>query len=230
MRTGLYAGLGILLSCVLLETAGAAMVSAAGSGAGVDPGVYTGLMPTWIGDLTLLCIAVGAVAANALNIYSGAMSFMSLGVRLPLHRARAMVAVAFGALGFVLALFGLKNAGQNYENFLLVIAYWIGPWLGVVLVDRYLRRGTSPEELGATATDTSYSNWAGPISMAVGMVLSIWLFSNQTKYAGLVVKHVPGVGDITFLVGFVIAGALYLLLYPALARTGTKQESATIGS
>jgi NCS1 nucleoside transporter family len=210
---GVYAALGIFVSCVVLESAGAAMVSAAGKAANVDPGVYTGLMPDVIGKLTLLCIAVGAVAANALNIYSGAMSFLALGVKLPPRRARAMVAIIFGVCGFVLALFGLKNAGQNYENFLLVIAYWIGPWLGVVLVDRFLRRGT---DVTAVALDTRYANWAGPIAMFVGMVVSIWLFSNQTKYVGVVPKAHGGVGDITFLVGFLVAGALYAVLPKAL--------------
>lgn len=206
---GVYAGLGIFVSCVILESAGAAMVSAAGKAAAVDPGVYTGLMPTFLGKLTLLCIAIGAVAANALNIYSGAMSFLALGVRLPPRRARMIVASVFGVLGFILAIFGLKNAGQNYESFLLVIAYWIGPWLGVVFVDRYLRRGT---DVTSVALDKSYINWAGPIAMAVGIVVSIWLFSNQTKYIGLVPNAHGAFGDITFLVGFVVAGGLYAVL------------------
>jgi NCS1 nucleoside transporter family len=211
---GLYAATGIFVSCVVLETAGAAMVSAAGKSAAVDPGVYTGLMPTWIGDLTLLCIALGAVAANALNIYSGAMSFLALGIKLPPRRARAISAIVFGVCGFVLAAFGLKNAGENYQNFLLVIAYWIGPWLGVVLVDRYLRRGT---DVTAVATDTRYTNWAGPIAMLVGMVISIWLFSNQTKYVGVIPDAHGAVGDITFLVGFAVAAALYAVLPKKLA-------------
>jgi NCS1 nucleoside transporter family len=210
---GRYAALGVLVSCVVLEAAGAAMVSAAGASANVDPGIYTGLMPTWIGKLTLLCIAIGGVCANALNIYSGAMSFLSLGVVLPPRRARAIVACVFGVLGLVLALFGLKNAGTNYENFLLVIAYWIGPWLGVVLTDRLLRGAEDPRLL---ALDRRFTNWAGPIAMLVGMVLSIWLFSNQTKYMGLVVKHHPGVGDITFLVGFGVSAVLYAVLRKAL--------------
>ncbi|MDQ6642093.1 MAG: cytosine permease [Actinomycetota bacterium] len=216
---GLYAGLGVFLSCVLLETGGAAMVSAAGKTANVDPGVYTGLMPTWLGDLTLLCIAVGAVAANALNIYSGAMSFLSLGIRLPLRRARAVVAIVFGVFGLILALIAIENPKVNYENFLLVIAYWIGPWLGVVLTDRYLRRGTPSAELGAVATDRSYTNWAGPIAMAVGIVVSIWLFSNQTKYVGVLPKAHPGIGDITFLVGFAVAAVLYLVLPKRLGQS-----------
>ena len=51
-----WAFLGLFLSCVLLETAGAAAMSAASKPA-IDPGVFTGLMPTWLGKLVLLCIA-----------------------------------------------------------------------------------------------------------------------------------------------------------------------------
>jgi NCS1 nucleoside transporter family len=216
---GVYAGLGVLISCVVLESAGAGMVSAAGKAADVDPGVYTGLMPTWLGDLTLLCIAIGAVAANALNIYSGAMSFLALGIKIPLHRARAVVALMFGVFGLILALIAIENPAVNYENFLLIIAYWIGPWLGVVLTDKYLRRNMPQAEVNAVATDPSYRNWAGPIAMLAGMVISIWLFSNQTKYVGVVPTAHPGIGDITFLVGFVVAAVLYVVLPKRLNRT-----------
>jgi purine-cytosine permease-like protein len=204
---GVYAGLGIFVSCVLLESAGAAMVSAAGKAAAVDPGVYTDLLPDWLGKLTLLCIAIGAVCANALNIYSGAMSALTLGLVLPPRRARAIVAIVFGALGLTLALFGIKNAGQNYENFLLIIAYWIGPWLGVVIADRWQRRG---QDFSVLALNDHFKNPRGIVAMALGMIISIWLFSNQAKYVGYVVEHHPGIGDITFLVGFVLSAGIYL--------------------
>ena len=211
---GLYAALGVVISCIVLESAGAAMVSAAGKSADVLPGVYSGLMPTWLGDLTLLSIAVGAVCANVLNIYSGAMSCLALGIRLPVRRARAIVACVFGVLGFILALYAIVNPGVNYENFLLIIAYWIGPWLGVVLTDRWLRRRTPLPVISALAMDTGRRVvWAGPIAMALGIGISIWLFSNQTKYVGAVPSAHPGVGDITFLVGFVIAVVVYAVLY-----------------
>ena len=204
---GVYAGLGIFVSCVLLESAGAAMVSAAGKAADVDPGVYTDLLPGWLGKLTLLCIAVGAVCANALNIYSGAMSALTLGLVLPPRRARAIVAIVFGALGLALALFGIQNAGHNYENFLLIIAYWIGPWLGVVIADRWQRRG---QDFTVLALNDHFKNPRGIVAMALGMIVSIWLFSNQAKYVGYVVHHHPGLGDITFLVGFVLSAGIYL--------------------
>jgi NCS1 nucleoside transporter family len=206
---GLWSALGIFWSCSLLEIAGAGVVTA-GQHA-LDPSAFTNLLPTWLGKLTLLAVVIGAVAANALNVYSGAMSFMALGVRLPTHAARAAVSLVLGVIGLVVAFGGLNDVSK-YEDFLLVIAYWIGPWLGVVFVDRWLRRGTNIQEL---LGDRRYLNWAGPISMAIGIVVSIWLFSNQTKYQGVIVKSHPGVGDITFEVGFLIAAVLYFVLFMA---------------
>ena len=46
--------------------------------------------------------------------------------------------------------------------------------------------------------------------MAVGAGVSIWLFSNQTKYTGLVPTHFPSTGDLTFEVGFVLTAVIYL--------------------
>ncbi len=97
-------------------------------------------------DLVLLSIAVGAIAANVLNIYSGSMSFVTLGIKLRLSLRRAIAAVGFGLAGFVVALIGLNDISK-YENFLLIIAYWIGPWLAVFFTDQILRRGNHADLL-----------------------------------------------------------------------------------
>jgi NCS1 family nucleobase:cation symporter-1 len=204
-----WSGLGVFVSCVVLEMAGAASATAASSSAalGNPTGSFTGHLPTVLADLTLLAIALGAVAANVLNIYSGALSFVAMGIRLPLALRRAITALVFGVIGFIVALTGLHDAGAKYTNFLLLIAYWIAPWLAVVLCDQWLRRGTDDEGL---LFKTGYTNWAGPVSMIIGMGVSIWLFSNQTEYVGLVPKHHASVGDITFEAGFVITAVIYL--------------------
>jgi NCS1 family nucleobase:cation symporter-1 len=49
--------------------------------------------------------------------------------------------------------------------------------------------------------------------MAVGMAVSIPLFSNQTKYVGYFPKHHGGFGDLTFEVGFVVSALVYAVLY-----------------
>ncbi|SEP69911.1 purine-cytosine permease family protein [Microlunatus flavus] len=209
----LFAGLGCFLSCCLLEIAGAAVVTAGQTE--VNPSSFTALLPSFLGKLTLLAVCLGAVAANVLNVYSGAMSFMALGVRLGLKQARAVVAVVFGILGLVVASFGLRNAGASYEAFLLVIAYWIAPWLGVVYADRLLRRG---QEIAVVAQDTAHRNLAGVVAMVLGLVVSIPLFSNQELYTGPVPKANGNAGDLTALVGFVVAAVAYVLLFRALGR------------
>jgi purine-cytosine permease-like protein len=199
---------------VLLETFGAAAFTALGGNFSDNPtGDFTGLLPTWLGDLTLLGIAIGAIAANALNIYSSAISFAAMGIKLPTPSIRAVIAVVMGLAGFVVAAIGLNHIG-SYENFLLVIAYWVGPWLGVVFTDRVIRRYRDGE---AIYSDASFKNWAGPIAMLVAAVVSILLFSNQQFYTGVVVKAAPGIGDMTFIVGFLLAALLYALLLKPLA-------------
>lgn len=212
LPVALWAGLGVFVSCVFLEVAGAAVYTAGKSA--IDPGSFTGLLPTWLAKLSLLAVALGAIAANALNIYSGSLSFMTLGIRIPTNIARAVVAVVFGVAGFIVALNALNDPSQ-YENFLLIISYWIGPWLGVVLTDRLLRRGQDTLPL---LIRRSFTNWAGPIAMAVAGVVSIWLFANQSDYVGLVPKHHPAFGDLTFEVGFVGAALIYVLLFPVFGR------------
>jgi purine-cytosine permease-like protein len=209
--TGLYAGLGVFVSCVLLETVGAGAATLVDPGAALgDPtGSFTGNLPSVTANLTLLAIALGAISANALNVYSGAMSFVALGVTLPLAARRAISALGFGLIGFVVALTGLDDAGAKYESFLLVIAYWIGPWLGVVFADQYLRRG---QEIAGFLYDRSYSNWKGLLSFVIGLVVSVLRFSNQARFVGYIARDVPQLGDVTFFVGFLLAAAGYLLL------------------
>src|SRR6201996_2330036 len=211
-----WSGSGLFISCALLEIVGAAVGTAVGANdALAGPGGMTSLLATPLADLTLLAIALGAVSANVLNIYSGALSFTAIGIKLPLSLRRAIVALGFGTIGFFLAWSGLHNAGSKYENFLLIIAYWIAPWLAVYLCDLLLRK--NPDE--TLLFDKRHANWAGPVAMLAGMGISIWLFSNQTEYIGVVPTHVGAVGDLTFEVGFVITAVVYLTWH-AIARTG----------
>ncbi len=210
--TGMWAGLGVFVSCVLLEVVGAAAatVTSIDKYLGNPTAGFTSHLATPLADVTLLAIALGAVCANALNVYSGAMSFLALGVRLPLTLRRAIVALVFGVAGFFLALSGLHDAGTKYTNFLLVIAYWIGPWLGVFFADQYLRRG---KHVAGLLFDRRHNPWAGAAAMALATAVSIYFFANQEEYVGLVPQHVSNVGDIAFEVGFVLAALLYALFF-----------------
>ena len=212
---GFWAAMGVFVSCVVIELAGAALATVAGTKWGPTdiPTVQLRVaMPDVLYYLTLLCIAIGAVAANAINIYSGTMSLVAVGIRemgLTLRQRRALLAVSAGVLGYIIGIVGQANVGpgSKYEFFLLLISYWIGPWLAVVLTDYWLRKGDYGDE--SIFYDTKHQRWQGVTAMAIGLVVSVWLFANNIIYTGVVPSANPGIGDITFIVGFVLTGVLY---------------------
>ncbi len=225
IKIGLAAGLGNFVSCTVLMAAGAAAATLIHYNPDDPTASFTSTdaMPLVIGKLTLLAITFGAIAANALNIYSGAMSFLAVGIKIPFSLRRAIVACGFGVIGFFIALAASTDPKNSYENFLLVIAYWIAPWLGIVLADRIYRRGTGIA--GLLSDRARYTNWPGFIALIVSMVISIWLFSNQTLYVGVIAKATTvygkdgfatdlGIGDLTPIVGFVLAVIIFFALVP----------------
>jgi len=98
--------------------------------------------------------------------------------------------------------------GSKYEFFLILISYWIAPWLAVMFVDYWLRRGDYGDE--SIFYNTKIFRWQGVVAMAVGLVVSVYLFSNVFGvYVGPIPTNNPDIGDITFIVGFVITAVLY---------------------
>jgi NCS1 family nucleobase:cation symporter-1 len=227
-QTGLWPAVGNFSSNAVLLAAGAASATIATDPAASPTAAFTGLLPTAVAKLTLLVIILGGVCANALNIYSAAVSFTTLGIKLPVRSLRAWAVVVFGVLGTAVALSGLKDAGGRYENFLLIISYWVAPWIAVYFTERFLTRG---EDVHARLLDPRYTNWSGLVSFLVGAGVSIWLFSDQSYYTGPIAKAHPGIGDITFAVGFVLAGLCHAALrrIPALGPSAASAASATPG-
>jgi len=232
---GFWAGFGVFLSCIVLEMAGAVLVTVSGTDFfnGIPTNQLQKAMPDPVYYLTLLCIAIGAVAANAINIYSGTMSLVSLGIRemgLTLRQRRAALAVIVGVIGFLggVILQAQVAPGSKYESFLILIAYWIAPWLAVVFVDYWLRKGDYGDE--SMFYNSGYNRWQGVVAMAAGLLISVYLFANIFGlYVGPIPTNNPDVGDITFIVGFVITAVLYYVFNLNL-RKETAGKRAAMGS
>jgi NCS1 family nucleobase:cation symporter-1 len=230
-QLGLAAGLGNFFSTSVLMIVGAVAFAVLGVQDNPTSG-FTGLLPSVLASLTLLAIAVGSISANVLNVYSGAMSFLAMGFKLGFKTRRAIMVVLAGLLGgftaYYAAVIDPKNLGSHLEGFLLVVSYWVAPWIAIVLVDRIMRKGADFTDVALTIKE----NLAGPISFLVATVTSIYFFSNQYPtyvapgaVAGVFadnwfspaegVKVVIG-GDATAIVGVVIAAVLYWVLRKAL--------------
>lgn len=165
-------------------------------------GLVTGMGTHWLVAVALVAVIIGTVTANVLNIYSGSLS--ALVINLPLPRWTA--ALGIGIVGGLVAWVGHRSYYVGFENFLFLLAYWLAPWAAVVLVDFYLvRRGRY-----ATAWfyDPRRRVRSGFWAWAVAVACSVPFF-NQSLYVGAVASHLSHLGDISYYVGFVVAGGLY---------------------
>lgn len=202
----IYVFLGSVVASFLTEVVGV-LVAILAPGAATPIAALKSAMGGF-GVLAVLAVILGATTANVLNLYSNTMSAKVLDIRLQ----RWNLAIIGAILGFVLALIGYQNFTQNYENFLIVLDYWIMPWLAVVLLDFYVFRHR--EALGFS--QAGGVNWNGLIAWLAGLAVSLLFISEQLQVFGIK-AHGPlaawfGDADFGYFIGFVVAGLLYLLV------------------
>ncbi len=218
---GWAAGLGNFVSTSLIMIVGAAAfnVLAKGNFWGIEnpTATFTGIFPPAFAAIVLLAIVIGSVSANILNVYSGAMSFLAMGFKLGFKSRRAIMVALAGLVGGLISYLGVVNGdvAHQLDSFLLVVSYWVSPWIAVVLTERILSKG---KDAGARALAPKNS-WAGATAFVIATTFSIWGFCSQVMYTGplgIALHHVTldngaivDVPDLTALVGFVLAAGLY---------------------
>ncbi len=167
-----------------------------------------------LGALALVAIALGTVAVNAINDYTGSLSLQAAGLRIP----RIVSALIVAVLGFVFTLY--LNSGDffhKFENYLLFISYWIAPWAAVVLVDWWQRRKPVNVERLVNFGDLP-SGVLALVSLVVGFVVSLPFqqssFGEEIRKAtNLPVNWISDTylhyADFAYVVGFVVAALVY---------------------
>ncbi|HEY6876061.1 MAG TPA: hypothetical protein VI384_06855, partial [Candidatus Dormibacteraeota bacterium] len=76
--------------------------------------------------------------------------------------------------------------------------------------------------------NTSYQRWQGFAAMAIGLAVSVGLFANVFGvYIAPIPTNNPGIGDITFFVGFIVTAVLYYV-FQMVSRS--QSASAPMGS
>ena len=112
IRVAVAAGSGLMVACGVLEVAGAALATVAGTQWGISAiptNQFVRPLPEVLVVVAPLAICVGAISANAINLYSSAMSFLSMGIRIGARLRRAIAAVGFGVIGFVVGWLVVKT-------------------------------------------------------------------------------------------------------------------------
>ena len=179
---------------------------------GQPDGGFISHLPTGIGDVTLLAITLGAICANALNVYSGSMSFLALGIKLPLHAAPGHRGARLRR-GRLLGRAGRASATRARSTTTSCSSSRTGSARGSACSSSTSGCGGA---IGSTAcSSTSKHNpWAGAVAMAVadGSCRSSCSPTRPSTSASSPSTS-PKFGDLTFEVGFVLAAVLYALFF-----------------
>jgi nucleobase:cation symporter-1, NCS1 family len=221
--------LGLTISAGWVETLGLLVADKAVEGGAVAT-INTILTGSPLAGLAMIAIGIGTVAVNAMNDYTGSLSLQAAGIRIP----RVYSAIVVAVLGFLVTLW--LNAGDlltKIENILLFLSYWIAPWAAVVLADWRLRRGRANVnrlvDFGSLPSGT-----LALASLIVGFVVSL-PFQTSTvggdlaASTGLPINTIAAnnlhYADLAYLVGFVVAFAIYWAAARSMAGRPVEQEA-----
>ena len=193
--------LGATVASVTKDTDPAKMVSA----------VFGGLMSI----LVFLMVLHGPIATNILNVYSAALAALSMGLRL----SRTAMALIAGVVGYLVTIYFVSQPSfaKAFDNWMISLLLWMSPWAGVVLTDFFIvRRGRiDVDQLYRDPEHSTYGdiNWGGIVAFVVGL-LAGWSVEDGLVPAlqGPISTRLLGGADLSWLVGIVVAGGVYLVL------------------
>ena len=164
--------------------------------------------------LVLLLVLHGPIATNILNVYSAALAALSMGVRF----TRTGIAWVAGIVGYVVTIYFIfqPSFAKAFDSWMISLLLWMSPWAGVVLADFFIhRRGRiDVGELYREPERSAYGdiNWAGILSFLIGLIAG-WSVEDGLVPAlqGPIATKLLGGADLSWLVGIVVAGGLYLV-------------------
>jgi len=166
----------------------------------------------------VLIFSVGIAGTNAMNLYCGVLSTITLiQTFVPAWRAgpaaRIVTALVLTAVGLAIALFTAGSFLTAYTNFILLLLYVLVPWTAINLVDFYLiRHGEYDVAAFFTASGGVYGrfNWPAIGCYLLGILIQLPFVSTEL-YTGPIAKMLGGV-DISWIVGLLVVSPAYYAL------------------
>jgi nucleobase:cation symporter-1, NCS1 family len=197
LGTCLYAGLGIYITAIAPATSSVTSI-----------GVIAG---KWI----LPILALSLLGSDALNAYTGMLAVES--VRSAFQKVTASRTARLAGLliifviATVLAETGYKTFLTSFENFINVLLFFFVPWSVINLIDFYIIKKGRYDVKSFFTPRGIYGGWRWVAIVPYLVALAAQVpFLDQTLYVGPMVKILGG-ADISWIVGWVVAGAGYLL-------------------
>jgi len=217
--------LGSLLPMIL----GAVVGLAAPPGGSLVHGLA--VLTSGIAPLVLIVFSVGIASSNAMNLYCGALSTMTFGQTLipawsPGPRARTIVSLLIFAVALAGAILSKDTFLANYEEFILLLLYFLVPWTAINLVDYYLLRHGEYDVPSFFRRDGGVYgrvNAAAVSCYVLGTVVQL-PFVSSAPYTGPIARALGGV-DLSWIVGLLATSPAY---YWLAKRAQTRRDVAVL--
>lgn len=127
---------GLVLSAIWVESLGAALITTAPKSSDVVHAISGTLGNNGLVVFGLLIVGLSTVSNNIPNDYTGGLSIQAAGI----HIHRWIGTLVGGILSAIGALLLFQNFQSKFEEFLLLVSYWVGAWFVLVLYN-YVKRG-----------------------------------------------------------------------------------------
>ncbi|MGW4099833.1 purine-cytosine permease family protein [Mycobacterium sp. NPDC004974] len=208
-----YLGSAVGASWVMILGAMAATISAEAVGEDAV-GMLSDQVPG-LSSVILLAIIIGAVPAGAYGAYGMYLTAISA-ISVKGHGSstalvRTVFIVVAGVIATAATLLASGDVLETVQNITLFLLYLLVPWTAINLTDFYLvRRGHyNVGELFKARGEYGLVNWPALVIYLVAIGAEI-PFINSSLYVGPFVDHLGG-ADISWIVGLVVATALYMI-------------------
>ncbi|MFL6051475.1 MAG: purine-cytosine permease family protein [Actinoallomurus sp.] len=174
------------------------------------------------GTLAVIVSVLALISIMGVNAYGAMLTGTSAvdgfkKVR-PTVRLRVIGLTVVGLGSLVAALLIPDNYIGSFNNFVLLMLYFLVPWTAVNLVDFYFVRRGRYAITEILKPNGVYGRWAGRgvLAYLIGFLSMIPFFSTSF-YVGPVADLLGG-ADFSFVVGLLVSGLLYLVFSRSLDR------------
>jgi len=231
-KTFWAATLGGAVPSILLELLGAAafLVSPKVTAAAAVPAAFA----SWFFWPFLILALPQLFAINSIDMYSSGVTLQAIGIPLKRWGCVLVDTVISGAMTALVIFKG--NFYTDLSGFLDYIVVWLGPWVGILLVDYLLRRGrydvlSLAEKRGGLYWRNGGFNWKALVSLALGMFgAMMWIdaaYYYPLNYTSPISNATNG-SDFSWLFGMIIAAVVYWILSVASVRKEALSSSSQL--
>lgn len=197
-----YTFIGGAVASFWLEAAGVLVAIISGSPAGNPAGDLFSILGRF-GIIGMVALFLGGLSANSLNLYSNSVSLKAAGVKMK----RTNLVIIVSLIVFIVSIVGYERFYNFYETFLLILDYWITPWIGVVAADFFIVNRRKKLVLSSILR----VNRRGVIAYVAGIIISIPFMAPPVNFIGPVAKLLGGV-DISYFVSLIVTVLIYVAL------------------